>query len=78
MLGNDHNKEVLYFRKNLEKEATFLRLINLFLFYTFIIFLILILSGCAQVPTDCPPKSDTQVLIEEISDILVPKIRIGC
>jgi hypothetical protein len=26
----------------------------------------------------CPPKSDTQVIADTISDILVPKIRVGC
>jgi hypothetical protein len=37
------------------------------------------LSACQTGPSEpCPPKSDTQVIADTISDILVPKIRIGC
>lgn len=37
------------------------------------------LAGCQAGPSQpCPPKSDTQVIADTISDILVPKIRIGC
>ena len=40
----------------------------------------LLLSSCASegAGQPCPPKSDTQVIADTISDILVPKIRIGC
>jgi hypothetical protein len=38
-----------------------------------------VLTACTAGPSaPCPPKSDTQVIADTISDILVPKIRIGC
>lgn len=39
-----------------------------------------LLSSCAsgENAKPCPPKSDTQVVADTISDILVPKIRWGC
>lgn len=44
--------------------------------YIFLISLIF-LSAC-QTTKDCPTKTDNQVLIETIGDIIQPKIRWGC
>lgn len=42
--------------------------------------IILFLTGCVSTETEqsCPPKSDTEIIAETISDILVPKVRWGC
>lgn len=39
---------------------------------------VILLTGCSATTEKCPPKSDTQVITETISDILVPKVRWGC